>query len=138
LHKTNWNKGDEQVEIFYLVIQTEIIRRMEGVYIEPHYTFWLGCWAIGAILAACRIAIDNSRRNFGCLVAVSVQGGFWSFAATSLISIVVNDITSHYSLGLAVSSIVGLLGKEQDALLRWGLKKFFGIDLPIPTDTKDK
>lgn len=75
-------------------------------------------FAIGAIIAACRVVRDHDSGNLWDLLAISVQGGFWSFGVVGVLGHYWSDINVNHILGMALSALVGLAGKEQDKYLR--------------------
>lgn len=87
--------------------------------------FYGGSFAIGCAAAVCRMVHERSHRDGRDLVAISVQGGLWSFGVIGILGHFYPSVVTSYWFGLGVASFVGLGGKEQDKYLRLFLNGLF-------------
>ncbi len=100
--------------------------------------FYGATFGIGLAAALCRVVLEHHHRDWRDLIAISVQGGLWSFGVVSVCGHYFGDLTSNPYLGLGVASIVGLGGKEQDKYLRHImaiLASKIGLPTPPPVET---
>jgi len=94
--------------------------------------FYLATFVTGAAAGAVRVARDREYQSLSNFIGVTGSSVLLAFAVVALwVGRNGATVGSEFRL-LAVAVAVGLLGKEQDKLLRWGLAKAakaLGIEL---------
>lgn len=89
------------------------------------WQFWSLCWALSAAAGVARALRDSDYDDLVSLVSVGLFSGLFGFA---MVAIWVGSRGGHIGnefryLGLA--TLLGLLGKEQDKLVRYVINKTF-------------
>ena len=105
-------------------------------------TLWLLTFSVGVF----RTLRDRDYQSLWDCVCAGGVGGFYAFAVVAVCSYYGPDIASGGWAYLGLSAAIGLLGKEQDqimrALFRWAAGKFFGsefkADIPEQPQGDDK
>jgi hypothetical protein len=87
--------------------------------------FYVVTWIIGVLSSSIRVLCSHQYDKPLDVLSIGLSGGFFSFAVVGIYAhYSASDTTSPFFY-LAVSALVGLLGKEQDRLGRVLLGKVF-------------
>ena len=102
-------------------------------------TFYCLVWIVAFAASLLRAIRDNESRTAWHGIALGCTAGFVSFGVVSiwLNSDTAGDALPWYWLG--VSALIGLLGKEQDNIMRLVIQSVLkGVKQAIDDQTKDK
>jgi hypothetical protein len=103
-----------------------------GIIGADESLLYCAVWALAASSSLLRAVRDDDYRHIIGLGSVAGISGFLAVAVVSILrfGIGLDSDSNGFCLGLAC--LVGLLGREQDKLIRllfsWVLRKWFGIE----------
>lgn len=98
--------------------------------------FYAAVYFAAACAGVCRTIRDNEYQSASNLIGLGACSGFLGFVCVSLLSGGNGSAVGYEFYYWGVAALIGLLGKEQDKLVRWLVKQLFekfGI-----TDDEDK
>ncbi|XZE18797.1 hypothetical protein SH449x_004102 [Pirellulaceae bacterium SH449] len=96
--------------------------------------FYLLIWIVSCAASVCRGLRDDLNNNIWVYLSGGATSGFCSFGIIAVWSTYSNVGPGNHAFWIGASALLGILGKEQDAILRWLLGKVF----PIDTESKAK
>jgi hypothetical protein len=91
--------------------------------------FYFGVWVVSFAASMCRGLRDNLSDNIWQYVSGGATSGFTSFGIIAVWSHY-SDSSGSYAFWIGAAALLGIIGKEQDTILRWILRKVFPIDTP--------
>jgi hypothetical protein len=96
------------------------INREEVVY-------YVIVWFVACAAALARVARDREFVNFWNCLGIGATSGFYGFGVVALFFVPHPTGTSGTWYWIGVSALVGLLGKEQDAIGKTLVNKIFSV-----------
>lgn len=96
--------------------------------------FWVGLWALAGAAGTLRALRDSDYRDCHSLAAVGLYSGMVGFGSCAIVAGGFDGHIGHELRYLGMSTFLGLMGKEQDRVVRYvvskGLEKFGVPKLP--------
>ena len=80
--------------------------------------FYAAVWCVGACTGMARAGRDRDFRDCRNLISIGVVSGFFAFAVVGIMYRWFGDPGTDEFFFLALSALLGLLGKEQDQWIR--------------------
>lgn len=87
--------------------------------------FYAAVYFAAACAGVCRTVRDNDYQSVSNLLGLGACSGFLGFVCVSLLSGGNGSADGFEFYYWGVAALVGLLGKEQDKLIRWLVKQLF-------------
>ena len=108
-------------------------------FLQEDVTYYVVMWVVTFLAGALRTIRDNEHQRLWDVVPVGAVGGFWGFAVVTICSYYGPSIDSFGWPYLGISAAVGLLGKEQERLLKTAFNKIIyrliGIKDEVPQNS---
>lgn len=87
--------------------------------------FYFMVLLVSCTAGICRVLRDNEYQSVSNLVGIGLCSGFLGFACVGFMSGANGAVVGYEFRYLAVAALVGLLGREQDQLIKYLVKKLF-------------
>jgi hypothetical protein len=87
-----------------------------------------GVWLIASFSAVARFTRDNDFRSCAQLISGSASSGFLAFAVVAILRHYLQWDGAADMLCLGVAALIGGLGKEQEKIRQWAIRRIFGVD----------
>lgn len=98
---------------------------------DQSYLFWAGVWIIAGAAGAIRALRDSDYRDLCSLACVGMFSGMAGFAIIGLMAGTVDGYVGRELRYLGLAALIGLMGKEQDRLIRYVVAKTLkGLGVP--------
>lgn len=91
----------------------------------PDYTFWAVVWVLAATAGTLRALRDSDYRDCLSLVSVGLFSGMVGFGVVAVLVGSSGNHIGHEPYYLGLSALLGLMGKEQDRLMRYVITTVF-------------
>jgi hypothetical protein len=97
---------------------------LHGITVDESI-FYAVVWLVAVLACLSRTLRDNSSSNAWHAVATSFTSGFFAFGCIAVWSFYAGHAPSNPWLLVGASALLGLVGKEQDAIIRGTIRMFW-------------
>jgi len=103
-----------------------------GIIGADESLLYCAVWALASFSAFLRCVRDDDYRNLAGLASIAGLSGFLAVAIVAILRHSLSMDAGSNGLCIGLACLVGLLGREQDKLIRllfaYALKRWFGIE----------